>query len=504
MRKFLLFIILVLFTATNVLGQKIPYTIKKSAIIKEEFKDSRHEYMEPDGKGGVIVFTSHKKGNPLNAKTGYYIEHYDENLNLIKDFNYEIELSKEDYYGHLLGIIVVNGEINLIYYTFNNSENTFTSYRLTADIDSFNFKRNQLFKLDNYEGNKYSFRPPLDNTGHFGTSMTTNADKTYFAITVEFAKEEKGKFKILLFDNEFNKTEEYDFNRDEKFNYMNIFIPKDGKNIYLFGWIFIEENKKWDRRRMELTRINKESQVSKIFDNKENFSSAFKSVILNDKLICIGFYTDEKDKDYKGISYFELSPLTLETIKSKFNAFSKKSISEIQPNKDSNAGLKNLKIKDLRIYNKGQIVLDIEEDYLVSSTKSTGYFNEDIIIVKTDESGNLESLKSIDKKQITYSSKNFESSYKSVLKNGNSYFFINAVDEKMKDGSIKYNRLKTKETNLSILRVSNEGIVDYEEILNFEDNEISFMVFNGILSKNNIYFIGKSDDKKQLLKVTLE
>ena len=43
----------------------------------------------------------------------------------------------------------------------------------------------------------------------------------------------------------------------------------------------------------------------------------------------------------------------------------------------------------------------------------------------------------------------------------------------------------------------------FQEILDDKDNEVPFMVSNGAISKNSIFFIGRKGKKKQLLKVML-
>ncbi|MFC6877304.1 hypothetical protein ACFQZF_02895 [Flavobacterium myungsuense] len=82
------------------------------------------------------------------------------------------------------------------------------------------------------------------------------------------------------------------------------------------------------------------------------------------------------------------------------------------------------------------------------------------------------------------------------------FFFIN-TKEKIKD--ISNNRIDFKGVrNLNVIQISKNGDFEYQKILDEIENEVPFMVSNGIKSGNSIFFLGRKENKKQLLKVTLE
>jgi hypothetical protein len=162
-----------------------------------------------------------------------------------------------------------------------------------------------------------------------------------------------------------NKNIEHNFKRDikdKKFVYENIDVSKDGKNLYLLGKVFTEEKKKkkeGGKYQYELTRISNEGQATQVFDTDEHFSGSLKTIVFQDKLTCIGFYSDRKDYRFKGISYFELDPITLAIRKSKYNPFTEQFIID-KYGKNKDKELKNLSFRGILITQQNEIVFNAE------------------------------------------------------------------------------------------------------------------------------------------------
>jgi hypothetical protein len=68
---------------------------------------------------------------------------------------------------------------------------------------------------------------------------------------------------------------------------------------------------------------------------------------------------------------------------------------------------------------------------------------------------------------------------------------------------IQFGQTSTKRSNLNVIRITPDGNFSFQEILDDKANEVPFMVSDGALSKNSVYFIGRKGKKKQLLKITL-
>jgi hypothetical protein len=55
---------------------------------------------------------------------------------------------------------------------------------------------------------------------------------------------------------------------------------------------------------------------------------------------------------------------------------------------------------------------------------------------------------------------------------------------------------------LYVIHVADDGTYDYKKLLDAYNNEVPFMVANGIRTANSIIFLGRKGSKKQLLKIS--
>src|SRR5690606_15080521 len=181
--------------------------------------------------------------------------------------------------------------------------------------------------ISSEEIKKFGFFSYNQYDGDSGASMIINEDKTAFAITVDIADKNSETHKVYLFDTALNKNLDHTFKRnikDKKFRYENIDVSKDGKSLYLLGKVYTNEAKKkkeGGKYQYELTRITSDSEKTQVFDTNDNFAGSLKTIVLDNRLACVGLYSEYHDARYKGICYFELDPETLDIKTSKFNPF---------------------------------------------------------------------------------------------------------------------------------------------------------------------------------------
>lgn len=512
-------IILCLSLCTNLFyAQEIPNSIIKSAIFKDEYKHSFISLVEDDGNNGVFIVRSYQ-GGVFSSGAGYYFEHYDSNLKLIKEFEYEMKRSDFEKYGSILGVIMNGDEVSLIDFVYNSKEKAFVCSALTSSIKNFKFAKKELFRIDSEDVMKSQWFGGNQFDGDTGTNFIINEDKTAFAITIDIKDKDTETHKVFLFDNKLNKKIEHDFKRDvkdKKFKYENIDVSKDGNNLYLLGKVFTEEKKKkkeGGKYQYELTRISKEGQVTQVFDTDEHFSGSLKTIVFQDKLTCIGFYSDRKDYRYKGISYFELDPISLAIRKSKYNPFTEQFMID-KYGKSKDKELKNLSFRGVLITEQNEIVFNAEEYYVTThyhmNPNGGGgyttyvYHYDDIVSAKMANDGSIIWARNINKRQSTGGDDSYIS-YTSTIKGNDTYFFINTGEKvkKLSNDRIQFGQTSTKKSNLNVIRISPDGNFDFQEILDDKESEVPFMVSDGAISKNSVYFIGRKGKKKQLLKVTL-
>lgn len=498
-------------------AQGIPNSILKSEIFKDEYKHSFISLVEDDGNNGVFIVRSYM-GGVFSSGAGYYFEHYDSNLKLIKEYEYEMKRSEIEKYGSILGVIMNGDQVSLIDFVYNTKEKAFVCSALTSSIKNFNFVKKELFRLASEEVMKSQWFGGNQFDGDSGTNFIVNEDKTAFAITIDIKDKNTETHKIFLFDNKLNKKIDHDFKRDvkdKKFKYENIDVSKDGNNLYLLGKVYTDEKKKkkeGGKYQYELTRISNSGQVTQVFDTDEHFSGSLKTIVFEDKLTCIGFYSDRKDYRFKGISYFELDPITLAIRKSKYNPFTEQFIID-KYGKSKDKELKNLSFRGIMITQQNEIVFNAEEYYMTSQYQMMpnggGYWTytyhyDDIVSAKIATDGNIIWARNINKRQATSGDDSYIS-YTSTIKGNDTYFFINTGEKvkKLSNDRIQFGQTSTKKSNLNVIRITPDGNFDFQEILDDKDSEVPFMVSDGAISKNSVYFIGRKGKKKQILKVTL-
>ena len=516
MKKFIT-ILFISLSFTNFYAQEIPNSIIKSDVFKDEYKHSYISLVEDDGNGGVFIVRSYA-GGLFSSGAGYYFEHYDSNLKLIKEYEYEMKRSDVEKYGAIIGVIMNGTEVNLIDFVYNTKEKAFVCSALSSSINEFNFVKKELFRIASDDVMKSQWFGTNQFDGDSGANFIVNEDKTAFAITIDIKNKNAETHKIYLFDNKLNKKIDHEFKRDikdKKFKYENIDVSKDGNNLYLLGKVFTEEKKKkkeGGKYQYELTRISKDGQATQVFDTDEHFSGSLKTIIFEDKLTCIGFYSDKKDYRYKGISYFELDPITLAIRKSKFNPFTEQFIID-KYGKSKDKELKNLSFRGILITQQNEIVFNAEEYYVTTHYHTTPngggtwtytYHYDDIVSAKMAQDGSIIWARNINKRQSTGGDNSYIS-YTSTVKGNNTYFFINTGEKvkKLRNDRIQFGQTSTKKSNLNVIRINPNGNFDFQEILDDKDSEVPFMVSDGAISKNSVYFIGRKGKKKQLLKVTL-
>lgn len=487
-------------------AQKIPFQFQKSEVFKDEYKFSSIVLVEEDNKGGVVIVRSYR-GGMFSSASGYYFEHYDDNMKLIKEYEYEMSYSKAVNWSSVLGLIMDNDQINIIDFVYDKDSKAYVCSSNSADINDFKFSKKELFRLNSEEVKRFGtftlFGTGFDNDS--GASMIVNENQTAFAVTVDIVDKQTETHKLYLFDSSLNKKIDHTFKReikDRKFRYENIDVSKDGNVLYLLGKAHTTEKKKkkeGGKYQYELTRITKDSEKTQVFDTEEHFSGSLKSIVFEDRIACIGFYSDRKDSRYKGISYFELDPTTLEIRKAKYNPFTEQFMID-KYGKDKDKELKNLSFRGILITGNEDIVFNAEEYYVVThtmttqygTTTTTTYHYDDIVSAKLNQQGDIIWARNINKRQATGGDDSYIS-YTSTVKGNDTYFFINTGEKvkKLSNDRIQFGQTSAKKSNLNVIRVNADGNFDYEEILDDKDNEVPFMVSDGALAKNSVFFIGR-------------
>ena len=111
----------------------IPCKIQKSEVFKDEYKNSTIVSVDEDDNGGVVVVRSYRGGMFNKGTHGYYFEHYNAGMNLVKE--YELELDK----GYVIGTIINKETVNIVEFNYVQKEKAYVCSVNTANINDFKF-----------------------------------------------------------------------------------------------------------------------------------------------------------------------------------------------------------------------------------------------------------------------------------------------------------------------------------------------------------------------------
>ncbi|MGQ7946009.1 hypothetical protein [Flavobacterium sp. WC2509] len=532
-------------------AQNIPFKIQKSELFKDEYKESQIVFSKDDGNNGILIVRSYV-GSGVSTKNGFYIEHYDKNLKLIKEFEYETKHILSEKSNVVIGICSFDNQIQIIEIYHDLKQKT---YICQANIitEDFKISKKELFRLTKEEVKKVGYfnlesvfnerigklwtndnsgdlNSQIDNSSNFSLSnefqmpngnrsdivMTVNEANNAFVISIDYNAQNSEYLKLYLFDNKLNKKIETEFTRnikDKKYFFQNIQIDPNGSSIYILGKAYLNnsEKKEGGRYSFEMTKISSEAQKSQFIDTKENFVGSLKSIFHNNQLLCIGFYSEIDDYKYKGISYFKLDTNSLEILKSKYNPFSEQFMFD-KYGEEKEKELKYLTFKNYFFTKNNELFFNAQEEYTVTTKRNNRgeiviYFPyDDIVSAKLNNDGDLVWARNINKRQSHQNSNNENfGSYTATIQEDKPCFFINSGEKikELKNQRIEFTDIPKNKSNLNLIRVNEKGDFEYEKILDDEENEVPFMVAKGIPLGNSVYFLGKKGSTKQLLKVTL-
>lgn len=513
-------------------AQEINCKISKGEVYKQKHKNSYTLKVEEDGNGGLLIINIFYV-SALSSTYSYYLEHYDSNLKLINEYEYKINESRFNLKNQttLLGIIMNGNDLSFIEFKYDSSKTAYVCNALTSSIKDFDFKPKELFQISSelVDMSPVFFGSDTRFDSDSGASMIVNEDKSAFSVAVDIKNKDYETHKLYLFDSALNKKIEHDFKRnikDKKFIYENLNVSKDGNTMYLLGKAYTKEKEKkkeGGKYQFELTKISKDSEKTVVFDTEEHYSSSLKTTIFPNRLTCVGFYSNINDDRYRGVSYFEVDPETMEIKKAKFNPFTEQFLFEKFGNKKEKVKekekykeLKNLSFRQLFVTSNNEIIINAEEYFTTehhfnssmnggSQIITTSHYN-DIVSAKISTSGDMLWAKNINKNQSNRSLLP-SVSYKSIVKDENTYFFI-YNDEKVEtldDGRLVFgrNQRSKKKAKFMAIRVDSKGNLDFKELFEDNDNEIPININNSIVSGNSIYFICKKEKKKQITKIIL-
>ncbi|TLP77357.1 hypothetical protein [Maribacter sp. ACAM166] len=495
--------------------EQVNYTIGEK--FHDKYRYSNMLAMADDGSEGTVVVRAYYTGIILRPK-GYFIEHYNKNLELISEYNYKLKDA------NFIDAYVRNGQVYLLFleYSFKNNSYQYEVHR--SPFSQFQFTRETILSIASQP-----VEQPLDRnfynrnfTSGFTTSVLFNDEKSAFAITTHYKKRKVDQHTIHVFDSNLKKLMAHDFTdevEEKNYAFENILFSKDLQNVYLVGKAYFKKkrfNATERKYQYEMVRISKTGRSVQSFYTPGKFPEALKPIFKGNDLLCIGFYADRKDNRYNGISYFKLNPISLEIGVSKFNPFSEQFMLDKFGREDDKA-IKDLVFKGMDVTNAGNILFNAEEYFTSSSIQSntsggrvmvTRYHHNDIISAKLSPTGDLVWARNINKTEVTQGDGAY-ASYSAYTKEDTTYFFISTSAEnpqQLSDDRIMFKQGMSRNRNVFLIRLDENGHMNYSKVIDDTEARLPLMVSRPYINRLNdeLMFYAKRGTKKQLVQVAIK
>lgn len=513
MKKLLLLIVffptLITFSQEN----SINVSLKKSAIFKEK-KESVIMSVSKDSNNNLYIVRK------LERKKGYLFELYNQDFNLIKSHEHKLEKRHDIAGGYLKG-----NKVGYIEYYKNKKEKKIEAFLYESSVKGLVFTKKRIFEVStegfpNFFDRLFS-SSKIDN--NFEGNLTFSKSGEYNVFNIDSYNKEKENHKILVFDKDFNKLWEKDFktsHKDKNFNLQNIKIS-DNAEVFILGKVSDKKKRKKEggKYHYELFKISESETKTTSLSVDEHFAATLELNFTNqDKISCIGFYSDKNDNRFKGVSAFIINPKDLSIISKKFSPFTEQFLTD-KYGKKKDKELRNIEFKNIEYTEDGNMIITAEEFFIrthyvhsqYGGYTTTSYNFDDIIVLKIDKQGKLLWARNINKAQTASYFSDPLMSYGTAQYKNNGYLILNAHK---KIGELSGGRIKFREsflwkatknnTNLYIGKFDTNGDFTYKVLLKNKDEDTVFNCrYVEQISENELVLFGQRKRKKQFLKITI-
>ena len=491
-------LLIALLFAFSISAQTVSLT--KSEIFKDSKKNSSLVFSLEDDNGGLITIRSFIGGFIPKLK-GYYIQHFDAKLKLIKEVEYEVDNN------FIQNAFIKDGQLHIIELLSTSYSTSLINFKYFG-IGIFPFFINNFSQMD---GN------------HMG-EVIMSKNNTFFAINFDFNNKDKETHKIFVFNTNFesvyDKLIEKDI-KDKLFEYNSIDVDDKDGTVYFLGKAFENNSRKSKKKgeanyHFELLKVNAEGQKTTAFKKADKFISSMELIKTEDRLSCVGFYGVKDQGNYNGVCLFNLNPDTLAMETEKFTPFSNEFMTDKYGNKENRKkrkqkkGIKNIDFKGIFTMDNGDIIVNAEEFFITTHTSMNGsggmstytiYHFNDIISVRLDKDGGLKWARNINKAQTGLTN----SSYTSIPVDETTYFFINCSDniKKLSADRIAFKQTKAKKSNLYMISIDKNGAFDFEKLIDDKDSKVYYKVNDGVVNLNDrtVILPGKKKKNTRILKI---
>ncbi|SHI86066.1 hypothetical protein SAMN04488096_105134 [Mesonia phycicola] len=521
--KLKLLSLVMLFLSISLSAQISPIQIQKSEIGKDQKKDTKLSFTADDGNGGFVSARMYYNGS--GKARGYYLEHYDASLELVKEYDYEIDHSS------IKNLFIKDGQLHIIEYKRNREDKTNDYNLLSSSLADFKFTTKKIFSISRKKVKKPFYLPIVfgitnaskidhDPTGE--VYLSDNRKFITFNFDIKDDKEETHLVKVynndleLVFENEFKQ----DGVKDAFFNYNSLTIDNNNGDVFFLGKQYEGKARKKKGKanyKYKLYKLNAKGTKELSFNTEENFVGSMELINDDNNLVGVGFYSEKNDFRYKGTVYYNINKENFSIQASSFNPFTKQFMidkyGEKRGEKVSKKGkeLSNLTYRGLHIDDNENVYFTAEEYFVQAHSTKYGttytYHYNDILACKINSSGKMEWARNINKKQVTQGKAVDYYSYLSTVKDNRVIILLNGSDKvkKLKDDRIRFDDKRVKKLSLYLVEILPNGDFNYEQLVNNEESKVTYKVSEGVVTDdfNAVVLEGSKGKNTRMIKLTL-
>ncbi|MDT7828699.1 hypothetical protein RQM65_08490 [Pricia sp. S334] len=493
-------------------AQDIPVSYELGENYSDRYKYSTLLTSDRTSADETVFVRTYYSGYPLRPK-GHFIEIYDAEMNLARDYNYK-------YAGnHMIDGFVKNGQLYLLELTYSTNQEAYQYVVHQSPLHEFRFTERLLLSVPSKEvANPLAVSKYNRSFGNgFSTAVHFDKGRSAFAITVQHRERRNDKYHVYLFGTDLKQQFAYDFTTeiaDKNYAFESIEVSKDLKTLYLTGKVFFKKRRfeaNERRFRYELVKIDNGGHRTQQFDDSGRFPESLKPVLSDRELKIVGFYADRKSKRYNGLAYFRMDTNSLDITDRKYNPFSDRFMMD-KFGREVDTELKNLVFKDVHITADNGILFSAEEYYMTQGRDISGggtqitdrYHYNDIVIAKLNASGAMEWARNINKAEVTQGDASY-ASYAAYGVADQMYFFINSGEnpQTMSKERILFKQGYSRNPNMFVIKVDGEGNLSHKKLIDDKEIRLPIMVSRPLIdtSSDNLLFYAKRGKRKQLVRV---
>ncbi|QAA82096.1 hypothetical protein EI546_10355 [Aequorivita sp. H23M31] len=495
--------------------------------VSDIFKDEKYKttllFAKEDKNGDVFVVRNYYSS--VSSPKGYYVEHYNGELKLLKRTTVEINRNE------IKGLFLTDDSVVLLQFQYNYKQKNYAFATLTSPKNDFNFTEKEVYSIDRNRLNKYEnfgIRSEPEYNKHISNNLgdiVESQNGEFITLNLFTKSKESDALLVITFNRNFEKVYEYEFQNvispNETANiklpleYQNMVLDNNGK-VFLLGRVFKNVDKKLEKNYIpdyyfilfSGDVVSKKQEIIPV--ESINIIRSLQLVTTDDNLAAVGLYAETAKiglfslptgERYDGVVRFDLDLRTMEKLSESFQPFPEEFMIEKYGKVKEN--IKSfLTYRSIFMLENGDIFLNAEEfemPFMDDFTIANRIYR-DIITCRISNNGGLTWAKNFKKRQSALTLNNIPFlSFSSTVKNNVAYYFVNAAS----DLRLKNDQVEFKDgPRLYLLKVSETGEFTHEKVLypNIYNAHLGLR-FGVLINQSDTLVQAASDGKPVLVKL---